>query len=246
MAYKRAYFPMKIIYISQGYGTKSSSHKNSYALDLCGNSKQKESVYAPFDCTVTKIYKPKDPTKNATTIWLTSSNKVLCPNGYYGYLTMSITHPEKIMKIKLGQKYSEGEYMMSEGATGNATGNHIHLELSKGTKAGWKKVNGEYIILNKVKPENYLFVKESSTIKNKTYKKTTYNLIKESDITYKVTGVSNPPLNIHKQCNTSKNNIIGGLKNNDEVILFSKKNNMSYIYHYEKMGYVVSKYLKKE
>ena len=84
MAYQRAYFPMDILNITQGYGSSSSTHKLSYALDFNGDSTKVEKVYAPFDCKITKLYQPKDTTKHANTVWLTSTKKVLSPNGYYG------------------------------------------------------------------------------------------------------------------------------------------------------------------
>lgn len=251
MAYQRAYFPMKVINVSQGYGSRSSTHKLSYALDLSGKDSGKDPIYAPFDCKVTKLYQPKNTLKHANTVWLTSTKKVLSPNGYYGYLTVSITHPSEISKMKLGTTYKQGQIIMSEGRTGNASGNHMHLEVSKGTKAGWsKKTSGvyeEYVILNKVKPEDYLFVKEDSTIKNTTYKGYKYHFIKESEITYKVVDVPSEPLNVHSKPDIRKNTIIkgAGLKNGDEVIKFYTKDNMAYIYHYEILGYTSSKYLEK-
>ena len=130
MAYQRAYFPMDTLSLTQGYGKTSGSHKNSYALDFGGKDGGEDNVYAPFDCKITKLYKPKDPNKSATTMWITSTRKVLCSNGYYGYLTMSITHPEEIMNMKVGTKYKQGAFICKEGTTGRASGNHIHLELS--------------------------------------------------------------------------------------------------------------------
>lgn len=249
MAYQRAYFPMEVLNITQGYGKTSGSHKNSYAIDFSGKDGGEDSVYAPFDCKITKLYQPKDTSKSATTVWLTSTKKVLCSNGYYGYLTMSITHPEEISKMKLGTKYKQGAFICKEGKTGRASGNHIHLELSTGTKAGWIVINGDYVNVNKVKPEEYLFLKESCVVRKDTYKNKKYKFYKESELTYVVTGVDSPPLNIHTSADTKKSTINNQgvtLKNGKEVISFFKKNNMSYIYHYEAMGYVVSKYLKKK
>lgn len=252
MAYQRAYFPMKTINISQGYGARSSTHKLSYALDLSGKDENEDEIYAPFDCKITKLYQPIDTRKHANTVWLTSTKKVLCPNGYYGYLTVSITHPSEISNMKLGKTYKQGEVICYEGRTGNASGNHIHLEVSKGTTAGWSlKTSGvynEYVILNKVKPEEYLFVREDSIIKNTIYNGYRYNLIKESYITYIVLDVPSEPLNVHYSADYNRSSIIRnkGLKNNDEVIKFFDKNGMAYIYHYETMGYVSAKYLKKK
>lgn len=244
MAFQRAYFPMKVINVSQKYGV--GSHKLSYALDLSGKSIDKEDIYAPFDCKVTKLYQPKDTNEHANTVWLTSTEKVLCPNGYYGYLTVSITHPEEIANMRLGYAYKQADYLFKEGRTGNATGDHIHLEVAKGTTANWqKKTNGsysEYVIVNKVKPEEYLFVKEDSSIKNSGG----LRFIKESDITYKVDNVPVAPLLIHKENNYRKDNIVGNLYNDDEVINFYEKGSMSYIYHYETLGFVSTKYLIKK
>lgn len=251
MAYQRAYFPMDVINISQGYGSKSATHKLSYALDLAGDSKNDENVYAPFDCKITKLYQPVDLEKHANTVWLTSTKKVLSPNGYYGYLTISLTHPEEISNMKLGTKYKQGEFICKEGKTGRATGFHVHIEVAKGKTAGWsKKTAGnysEYVILNKVKPEDYLFVKEDSKIKNTKYEGDNYKLIKESQLTYTVKGVSSEPLNVHKTPDFKSSTIIKdkGLYNGDEVIKFYESGDLSYIYHYEIMGYVSSNYLEK-
>lgn len=248
MAYQRAYFPVKTISISQGYGSQSSTHKLSYALDLAGV----QDVLAPFDCKITKLYQPKDTKTHANTVWLTSTKKVLCPNGYYGYLTLSITHPSEISTMKLGKTYKQGvKICTTSKMTGNATGNHVHIEVAKGSSAGWsKKTSGtytEYVILNKVKPEEYLFVSEDAVVKNSTYKNIKYSFIKESAITYKVVNVPSEPLNVHRQNDTRSTSIIknGGLHNGDEVIRFFDKGNMSYIYHYEIMGYVLKRYLMK-
>lgn len=251
MAYQRAYFPMDVINVSQGYGSDSGTHKLSYALDLSGKDAGADDIYAPFDCKVTKLYQPTDTKKHANTVWLTSTNKVLSPNGYYGYLTVSITHPSEITSMKLGTVYKQGEKICHEGKTGNASGNHIHLEVSKGTSAGWSLKNSgiynEYVIWNKVKPEEYLFVKDNANIKNSIYKGYKYRFIKEKDITYKVMDVPSEPLNVHSTNNYRSDTVIknAGLNNGDEVIRFYVTNGMAYIYHYETMGYIDNKYLKK-
>ncbi len=248
MAYQRAYFPVKTISLSQGYSSNSSSHKLSYALDLAGA----QDVFAPFDCVITKLYQPDNTRLHANTVWLTSTKKVMSPNGYYGYLTISITHPSEIGTMKKGTKFRQGERICTTSKmTGNATGNHLHLEVAKGTIANWsKKVSGnysEYVMTNNVKPEEYLFVREDAVIKKDIYKGKKYNFVKESDITYVVTEVPSEPLNVRSSTSlNSSKNIIGGLTNGDEVIRFYSKGNMSYIYHYEIMGYVSNRYLKKK
>lgn len=178
---QRAYFPMKVINLTQGYGDKTSTHKYSYALDLAGKDSGSDDVFAPFDCKITKLYQPSDTKNHANTVWLTSLEEVECANGYKGHLTVSITHPSEISKMKLGTTYKQGDKICTEGKTGNASGNHIHLEVGKGKNCSWENIKNNWIITNKVKPEEYLFVKKDSTIKNDTYKGDKYNFVVETD-----------------------------------------------------------------
>lgn len=235
---------MKDLKVSQSYGADTSTHKNGYQIDLCGVDGGKSPVYAPFDCKVTKVYCPKGKSYE---VWLESTKPVLCKNGYYGYLTLSITHPSEIAKLKVGQKFKQHQHIMYEGKEGGATGNHIHLELSLGRWcSGWDKINGDYVNKKKIQPDEYLFATEDSVIYSSNYKGKKITFIKESEITKKVTGVKDEPLNIHNKPNTSKLSVIKnkGLYNGEEVIQFFKTGTMSYVYHYETLGYVVSKYLK--
>lgn len=246
MKYQRAYFPMKTLNLTQGYGSSSSSHKYSYALDLAGKDSGKDEVYAPFDCKVTKVW---CKTGSSYEVWLESTIKVLCVNGYYGYLTMSITHPTEIKNMKVGQKFNQGDFICYEGKEGNAAGNHIHLELSKGKNcSGWDKINGSYVNKNRIKPEEYLFAKEDSTVKKNVYKGKTYNFIKESDITYEVANVPSEPLLVHSKANYKDTSVIknAGLNNGDEVIRFYDSGSLAYIYHEGILGYTSKKYLTKK
>lgn len=240
--YQRAYFPMKEIKIVQGYGKGTYSHKYGYPIDMNGKGATTiENVYAPFDCKVTKLYQPKDTKTHANTVWLTSAQKVLCVNGYYGYLTMSITHPSEISKMKLGTKYKQGTLICKEGSTGKAQAPHIHLELAKGEKAGWHSDHGQWVIDNGVKPEEYLFVPDEAKIYKSNFNGKLGPLIKEKDITYKVAGVPSQPL-IIRSLPYPLGKKIGELRNGDEVIKF---NNLAKIYHYGILGYTSNKYLKK-
>ena len=240
--YQRAYFPMKEIRLVQGYGKGTKTHAYGYPLDMNGKGAATiEAVYAPFDCKITKLYQPKDTKTHANTVWLTSTVKVLCPNGYYGYLTVSITHPEGISKMKLGTTYKQGVQILKEGSTGYAEAPHIHLEVAKGEKAGWHSDHGQWIIDNGVKPEEYLFVREDAIIYKSNFKGNVGSLIKESDITYKVKNVPSEPLIIRTlPWPFGKKN--GELRNGDDVIKF---NNKALVYHYGILGYTINKYLKK-
>lgn len=242
MAYQRAYFPTKEINLTQGYGVLSSTHKYSYALDLGGIYEP----FAPFDCKVTKVYAPSD-TKKSREVWLTSTHKVLCSNGVYDYLTMSITHPYGIGKLKVGQEFKQFQKLgiSTSVMTGLASGPHCHIELSLGKKAGWDdatiKKHGQYVNVNMIKAEDYLFITEDTYIKNNKYKLKTYNFVKESQLTYRVVGVPSEPLYIR---NKATNKVIGKLYNGNEVIKFDNKTRCL-VYHYEALGLTYKKYLKK-
>lgn len=245
MTYQRAYFPMKYVKITQGYG--SGTHKYSYALDLAGKDTGKDEVYAPFDCKVTKLYQPSDR-KKAPEVWLTSTKKVLCSNGYYGYLTISLTHSTDVYNMRLGQVFLQGQVVCHEGNQGVSSGNHIHLELSTGTTAGWDKnisnKYGAYVNVNKVKPEDYLFLKEDAKVLQETKNGKTYHFKKESELTYKVKGTDGS-LTMRKTPKVALLNKIKTIKEGSEVIRFYSKNGWAYIYNYGNLGYVVDRYLKK-
>lgn len=242
MAYQRAYFPMKEIKIVQGYGKGTLSHKYGFPIDMNGKDANTiEKIYAPFDCKVTNLYQPKDTKDHANTVWLTSTRKVLCCNGYYGYLTMSITHPSGISKMKLGKTYKQWACILEEGSTGHAQAPHAHIELAKGKKANWHSDHGQWVIDNGVKPEEYLFVSDDTIIYKSNFNGQLGKLVKEKDITYKVKGVPSEPL-IIRSLPYPLGHKIGELYNGDEVIKFNDK---AKVYHYECLGYTSNKYLKK-
>lgn len=242
MEYQLLEFPMEVLNLTQGYGAKSSTHVYSYAEDFAGRDAGKDEVYAPFDCKVAKVYAQKGKSYE---VWLVSTKKVLCRNGYYGIMTMSITHPSEIKNMKVGQKFSQRDFVCHEGKEG-ATANHIHLELSIGNSPGWEiiKKNGKTYYVNKhrVKPEENMFVRDNAIIKNDTYKGKKYNFVKPKDITKKVTAKDG--LNLHKSCDINKKSIIATIPYNTPVLELNKKNGMSFVCYKDKLGYVSSKFLK--
>ena len=248
MAYQRAYFPSNKLNLTQGYGLLSYSHQHTKALDIGGVQK----LFAPFDCVVKKVYAPKTKdgkydTSHSFEVWLASKKKVLCPNGYYGKLTITITHPESIKNLKVGQEFKQFEDLKIDTSkmTGVRTGNHYHIEVGTGTSSGWDsniiKKYGKYVIPNAVPPQEYLFATSNCSIGNEVYKLKKYDFIKEKDITYQVKGVPSEPLYIREK-GTEK--IIGKLYNGDEVLKFDN-NKRCLVYHYEALGLTYKKYLKK-
>ena len=131
--------------------------------------------------------------------------------------------------------------------TGARTGPHAHIELSLGKKAGWDqtiiKKHDAYVNVNKIKPEEYLFITEDTAVVNETYRLKKYHFYKEKELTYRVTGVPSEPLYIRSD-KYPKGKVIGKLYNGNEVIKFDN-NKYCLVYHYEVIGYTSKKYLKK-
>ena len=169
---EKAYFPMQYYNLSQGY-IDSSSHQGTYALDFSGKDTGKDPIYAPFSCTVTKLFVKSG---SAYTVWLTSDQELMCAGGQKEVLTLMITHPEEIANLTLNQHFNQGDIVAYEGQTGNATGNHAHLELGIG-KCSWHQNEfGIYTIDNAVKLEDYLMLKSDTIVLNTSYKNNDYVL----------------------------------------------------------------------
>ena len=183
---EKVYFPMKYYRLTQGYGSKSSSHKNILAIDVGGKDTGRDDIFAPFTGIIKKKYVKKGV---ANTIWFESIDKVKCANGEETYLTMLLAHDDNIDDLKVGQKILQGQKFMEEGRSGNATGNHLHIELSnkKFYNKGWNQNKyGDWQINSAVKPEEYMFLRNDQVVLNDVYKNTKYELKKDSSFTYNI------------------------------------------------------------
>lgn len=151
---QRALFPMYDMRITQGYGT--GTHRDSYAIDNAGKDGSAENVFAPFDCVVKKIY-----TADANEVWIESTEPVQYADGTEDYMTILFAHDNDVSNLKVGQIIKQGTPFYNEGTKGQATGNHVHMECSKGkfTGSGWfKNAAGYWGILNAKKPQECMWV----------------------------------------------------------------------------------------
>lgn len=149
---EKAKFPMPTMHITQGYN--QGTHAGAYALDLAGEDRGKDWVLAPF----TGVIKRVDNASYGIWYWFESLNPVLCANGEQTYLTAMFGHDDKV-RHRVGDVIRQGDHLCVEGTSGNASGNHCHMEIGKGkfVQAGWyKNSNGVYMIYNAVKPNEYL------------------------------------------------------------------------------------------
>lgn len=169
---------MKVINITQLPGG-SLSHKNK-AMDLAGSDSGIDYWYAQgkWKCTGswgtagTYFFSPVDSKGNYT--------KIHCADGKNRFVTLALTHSDKkYAHTTVGKIYDNGVPMYEEGTNGNATGNHIHVEVAEGiqTTKTRNKSLGYYIfhsskyfyftMQNELDPVKVFFINDSfSTVKN--------------------------------------------------------------------------------
>lgn len=159
---EKAIYPLKNMRITQGYGT--GTHINSCAIDDAGLNTGIEEIYAPFTGTIKKIY-----TKDANEVWLESDDPVEYPDGTIDYMTILFAHANDISNLYVGKKIRQKEVFYKEGTSGNATGNHCHIECARGKyqSPGWvANPEGYYVIINGKKPQECLWIEDGTNIIN--------------------------------------------------------------------------------
>ncbi len=153
-------YPSKYIRITQGF--KEGTHISSYAIDDAGKDTGIDTFIAPFTGTIKKIY-----TSDANEVWLESNEKVLFADGTIDYATIMLAHDNDVSDLYVGKVIKQGEKFYQEGTKGNATGNHVHIEIGKGkfTGTGWAKDDRGYWVINNSKnPLESFFVDDTYTI----------------------------------------------------------------------------------
>lgn len=216
-------YPMKTMNISQNY-KDSFSHKpfytgtpKGYPIDECGSTFSREYVYAPCDCKIKRIYGVDNNGTN--TIWIESLEKVKLANGSESYATILFIHPndDDLEKLKVGKIFKQGEKMFREGKDGQATGNHVEIQVSnkKFSGNGWKENSkGGWVINSPIKPESAFFVdKDFTAIKNRNG--ITFKYLSKVDevIGTEESEIKENVQSYYPKCSYKGNSIVDGLKN---------------------------------
>lgn len=200
-------YPMKNMKITQSYLGKTShyphttgNHKD-YPIDDGGKDTGKDSIYAPVNMVVKRLY-----TKGTNTMWLRTEEKVKLANGKTNYVVMMLIHPDDddFKNLSVGKVIEKGNVICHEGKDG-ATANHIHIAVGVGDLKGngWiKNSNSKWVLYTTdgtLKPEKCFFVDKEFTnvintcgitFKDKPYEKGTYQ-------------VTSDTLNVRKGASTS-------------------------------------------
>ncbi len=157
-------FPMPYMNITQGYGY--GSHKGTFAIDVAGSDSGVDYLVAPFTGVIKKKW------ANGNSVWLESTEPVLFADGTVDYATCCFTHDNNISDLTIGQVIQQGARFYEEGTAGNASGNHVHLEVAKGryTGTGWY-LNGDgvWTLNNSVAPQNSFWLKDITVLNNGGY-----------------------------------------------------------------------------
>lgn len=130
--YQYFMFPMKYMYISQDeYG--EYSHQGILAIDFLGWDENgrvyKCPYYAPCDCTCIA--------KSSSGDWVVweSDDKVHCADGTLSKMCWVQIHDDTPFPV--GTKKKQGEIIGHTGTKGNVTGDHLHLNVARGSYSGW-------------------------------------------------------------------------------------------------------------
>lgn len=157
---EKAKFPMPSMNITCGYNDRS--HEGSFALDMAGEDTGIDWVLAPYTGKIVKTLSGAF----GNWIWFESLEPVLCANGEATKLTCMFGHDNK-MRHKIGDIIKQGEHLCAEGTSGNANGNHCHMEVGIGSYVGtwYQNSCGVWMIYNAVEPHRYLCLPDDYKIK---------------------------------------------------------------------------------
>ncbi len=186
-------FPLEYLYMSQDEGG-DYSHTGTLAMDFLGwgnNGRIYQCpYYAPCSCTCI------GSTESANRIWQ-SNAPVLLADGTVDYVCWVQAHDNSPLPI--GTVLKQGDLLGHTGTAGQVTGDHLHLNIARGTYANWEQVppNNNWQLRNSMHIYNACYVNDTEIIRGFGYDWKTYD-------------VPIPPTPTpHK-----KNNLIGVLNSN--------------------------------
>ena len=150
--YDNALFPLEYMYLTQGEYSHTYSHNGTYAMDFQGwgaNGRVYNCpYYAPVDCHCVAIWGSTSP----MIVW-ESDDKVNYVDGRWDYMTIGFVHDDDTPDFQVGDTCSQGDVIGHTGTYGNASGDHVHIEVAEGRYRGyhqnaqgvWQLNNEEHI-----------------------------------------------------------------------------------------------------
>ena len=85
-----------------------------------------------------------------------------------------MTHPNKIINYRVGQKFNQWDYLFDDGTTGNVKA-HLDLEIAvydnkESIVNNWQSIRGDWGLVNAVDPTKYMVMEDNTLIINDYYK----------------------------------------------------------------------------
>ena len=203
-------FGMACLNISQGrYG--GYSHKNLNAYDLAGMDSGIDRFKTFNDLEVIGVHEYSRTGFANTVCFFDAENNV----------TIAMTHMNIIPNyMKVGTIFHKWDTIYLEGTKGNATGNHIHLEIGKGKQSSKTKINGEWQLKDLINIEDYFYIDDNYTsIKNDNGYKFSYgqeSMVMQFKNKYQLINWNDKRVHVYKQID------------NQEIGLMSAKGNPDY------------------
>ena len=139
-------FPLEFMYLTQGENG-GYSHQGSYAMDFQGMSSPSTRLlrcpyYAPVDLRLVAI-----ADSNSHSYVYTSLQEVNFIDGTSDYFTILVAHDDTSYSV--GRTVAQGYELGRTGTYGNVTGDHVHMEVKKGTYEGCHtNSEGVYMLTN--------------------------------------------------------------------------------------------------
>lgn len=163
---QNALFPLAYMYMTQGEYEYTYSHNGTYAMDFAGYGASGVVLhcpyYAPFTCRCVDKWGSTSP----MIVWQ-SVAPVNFVDGTVDYMCIGFVHDDNTPSINIGDLKSQGDIIGHTGTYGIGTGDHVHIEVAKGTYAGYQQnIYGIWQLKNEYHIYNALGINDTVIVKD--------------------------------------------------------------------------------
>lgn len=158
--YEILLFPLEYLNMSQDEGG-SYSHLYTYSIDLLGWGANGRILKCPYyaPCTLRCV-----SVSSGNIVW-ESINQVHYADGNLDKITINFAHDDNTSVHYVGEIINQGDLIGHTGTTGNVTGDHLHLNIAKGTYQGFYDVGtGHYQLVNSIHVYDGMYVNDTIII----------------------------------------------------------------------------------
>lgn len=161
---ERIVFGMQYLDITQlgtNYTGEAEYSHNNWEIDIAGGTtgiepwiNYQQTVYFKV---LAKVYATDNTVIFGTCNAQGQELAVQCADGTVSSVSLGMTHANSF-NYEVGHIFSPSQVMYYEGTAGQATGNHIHLDVAKGWQYTYHRVNNAYVITGEVDARNVLWI----------------------------------------------------------------------------------------